>query len=98
MRNETAERSHAPERPGAVPRRPLRIVHVINYIARSGGLEKGVALLIRGASPDIEHVIITIEGSNDPYCVIPKGTPIHDLAKPPGNSLRSIWKLSRMLR
>jgi sugar transferase (PEP-CTERM/EpsH1 system associated) len=78
--------------------RPLRIVHVINYIARSGGLEKGVALLIRGASPDIEHRIITITGSRDAESLIPAGTPILDLKKPPGNSLRSIRRLSAMLR
>jgi sugar transferase (PEP-CTERM/EpsH1 system associated) len=76
----------------------LRIVHVINLIVPSGGMEKGLAMLIRRGSPDLEHVVITIEGAREPERVLPHGTRLIDLRKPPGHSWRFIWQLSRLLR
>jgi len=78
--------------------RTLRVVHIVNYIAPSGGLERGLAVLIRQGSPDLEHIVLTIEGAREPECVLPEGTRHIDLAKPPGHSFRFIWRLSRLLK
>ncbi|MFI5402340.1 MAG: glycosyltransferase [Planctomycetota bacterium] len=87
-----------PAGPAASPPRRLRVVHVINYMARSGGMEKGVSTLIRHASPDLEHIVVTIEGARDTDTALPKGTRHINLGKPKGNSLRFVWKLARLLR
>ncbi len=84
-----------PARPAAPS---LRVVHIINFMAKGGGLEKGVATLIRRASPDIEHVVVTIAGAREPEGMLPAGTRLFNLAKAPGHSLRFIGRLARLLR
>jgi sugar transferase (PEP-CTERM/EpsH1 system associated) len=83
---------------GRAPPRTLRVVHVMNYMARSGGMEKGVATLVRRASPDIEHVVITIAGARDVETMLPAGTRLINMAKPEGHSMRFIWRLAGVLR
>jgi sugar transferase (PEP-CTERM/EpsH1 system associated) len=76
----------------------LRVVHVINLVVPYGGMEKGLSTLIRRGSPNVEHVVIAIEGAREPEKVLPEGTRLIDLRKPPGHSWRFIWRLSRLLR
>ncbi len=75
----------------------LRIVHVLHSFG-TGGLEKGIATVVRNASPDLEHVIVCLSRAGESTRLLPLGTQVLELRKPKGNSLRSIWRLSRMLR
>ncbi len=40
----------------------MRVVHIVNCMGPSGGMEKGVGTMIRRASPDIEHVVVVAHG------------------------------------
>jgi sugar transferase (PEP-CTERM/EpsH1 system associated) len=76
---------------------PIRVVHVVHSF-ETGGLEKGVATLASHASPDIQHIVLCLTRSGDSYRLLPPGTPLIELCKRPGHSLRFIFKLSRRLR
>jgi len=88
----------APVPPGPPSSPPLRVVHVINFLAPGGGLEKGVTTLIRRSSPDFEHAVVTIQGSKDAETMLPPGARLIDMVKGEGHSLRFIGKLARVLR
>lgn len=75
----------------------VRVVHVIHSFD-TGGLEKGIAALIRHASPDIETVVLCLSSNGASARLVPPGTRIVELFKPPGNSFRFILKLSKALR
>lgn len=74
----------------------IRVVHVVNSFA-TGGLEKGVATLVRNASQNMEHKIVCLTHSGKTERLLPSGTEILELKKQPGNSVRFLWKLSRTL-
>jgi len=75
----------------------MRIVHVL-YSFGTGGLEKGIATLANGATPDIEHVVVCLSRSGESARLLPPGTQVLELRKPAGNSLAFIWRLSRVLK
>ncbi|MHB8764569.1 MAG: glycosyltransferase [Deferrisomatales bacterium] len=75
----------------------IRVVHVL-YSFGTGGLEKGIATLVRHGSPDLEHVIVCLSRSGASAALLPPGTTVVELHKPAGNSLRFVWKLSRALK
>ncbi len=75
----------------------LRVVHVLFSFA-TGGLEKGVATLTRHAAPDIEHVVLCLSASGESARLLRPGTPVVEMRKASGNSLRFLWRLSRQLK
>lgn len=74
----------------------IRVVHVV-YTFKTGGMEKGIATLIRQASEGFEHVIVCLHSSGETARLLPQGTPVKELYKPPGNSPRFLLKLARTL-
>ncbi len=75
----------------------LRVVHVLHSFG-TGGLEKGIAALIRHASADIEPVVLCLSRNGASARLVPPGTRILELFKPPGNSLRFVGRLAREIR
>ena len=75
----------------------LRIVHVI-YSFRIGGMERGIANIIRNASKDMEHIILCLSTSGETERLLPDKTPVIELHKAPGNSPRFLFKLARTLK
>ena len=61
-------------------------------------MEKGVATLIRHADEAFEHIVLCLSTSGQTARLLPPGTSIIELHKPPGNSLAFLWKLSATLR
>lgn len=75
----------------------MRIVHVL-YSFDTGGLEKGIATVVRHGSHDNEHVILCMHRSGLSARLLPEGTRIVELHKPPGNSVLFLGKLARSIR
>ncbi|MBW1796222.1 MAG: glycosyltransferase [Deltaproteobacteria bacterium] len=75
----------------------IRIVHVLHSFG-TGGLEKGIATLVRNASPEFEHVIVCMATSGKSERLLPSNTEVVELHKPPGNSLVFLLRLSRVLK
>ena len=76
---------------------PIRIAHVVHSF-RIGGMEKGVATLIRHASADIKHTIICQTQSGETARLLPKGTSVIELGKPPGNSSLFLLRLAKVIK
>ena len=77
--------------------RKLKIAHIVHSFG-TGGMEKGVATLVRNGSQNVEHIIICLTQSGEMASLLPHGTKIIELHKPKGNSVRFLWRLSRTLR
>ena len=75
----------------------LRIVHVVHSF-RTGGMERGIANIIRNASADMEHIILCLSTSGQTERLLPEKIPVIELHKAPGNSLRFLLKLARTLK
>ena len=75
----------------------MRVVHAV-YSFGTGGLEKGIAMLVNGASPGIEHVVLCMHQSGDSENLLPPGTKVLGLGKPAGNSIRFLAKLRGAVR
>lgn len=75
----------------------IRIVHVL-YSFDTGGLEKGVATIVRNASSQFEHIILCLATSGRSERLLPPNTQIIELHKPPGNSPVFLLRLSRVLK
>jgi sugar transferase (PEP-CTERM/EpsH1 system associated) len=77
--------------------RKIRVVHVLHSFG-TGGLEKGVATTIKHASDTFEHIIVCLSTSGESSRLVPAGTSIYELQKPPGNSFFFLLKLTKALR
>ncbi len=75
----------------------MRVAHVLHSFG-IGGLEKGVATLVRHASPDLEHVIVCLESGGGSQALLPPGTRVVELRKGPGHSTRFLLRLATALR
>lgn len=75
----------------------MRVVHVLHSFD-VGGMEKGIVTLVRGASPDVEHVVLCLARSGTAAPLLPEGTEVVELGKLPGNSVRFVARLARALR
>ena len=75
----------------------IRIVHVL-YSFETGGLEKGIATLVRKASPEFEHAILCMSTSGKSEGLLPLNTQLIELHKRPGNSPSFLLKLSRVIK
>ena len=75
----------------------IRVIHVV-YSFATGGMEKGIATLVRNASEEFEHVILCLHSSGETERLLPQGTSVIELHKPEGNSLAFLWKLFQILR
>jgi hypothetical protein len=74
-----------------------RIVHLV-YSFDTGGMEKGVATLVKSVSPEFEHVILCLTTSGKSESLLPPNRQVIELHKPPGNSPLFLLKLSRVLK
>jgi sugar transferase (PEP-CTERM/EpsH1 system associated) len=75
----------------------IRVVHVLHSFG-TGGLEKGIATLVRNSSREFEHVIVCMSTSGESERLLPPNTRIIELQKSPGNSLTFLLKLSRVIK
>ena len=75
----------------------IRIIHVLHTFG-TGGMEKGVATIVQNSSELFEHIILCLHSSGETARLLPPGTPIIELHKPPGNSMVFLWKLTRTLK
>ena len=75
----------------------MRIVHVVHGFG-TGGMEKGVAAIVRHASPGIDHVILCLTGAGPSARLLPEGTPVVSLGKRPGHSMLFLLRLARAIR
>lgn len=75
----------------------LKVVHVVHSFG-IGGMEKGVATLIRHASEDIEHSIVCLTKSGGTARQLPAGTEVAELGKMPGNSIYFVLRLAKVLK
>ena len=75
----------------------IRVVHVLHAFG-FGGLEKGIATLIRQASPDFEHVILCLARTGESASLLPAGTQVLELHKQEGTSAGFFVQLARKLR
>ena len=77
--------------------RRIKVLHILHSFG-IGGLEKGIAMLINHASADIEHSILCLTEAGESRHLIPTDIPIHEMHKPPGNSLGFIIRLAKKIR
>lgn len=75
---------------------PLHVVHVLHGFG-TGGLEKGVATIVRHTAPELRHTIVCLDRAGASTRLLPDGTDVVELRKPPGNSPRFLWRLGRTL-
>lgn len=75
----------------------IKVTHVLHSFG-TGGLEKGVATVISRGSSDFEHTVLCLDRTGRSDRLLPPGTPVKELQKPPGNSIKFIRKLSRALK
>lgn len=73
------------------------MVHVV-YAFGTGGMEKGIAAVIAGSSPEFRHTVVCLKSTGESQRLLPQGTPVLSLDKPPGNSLRFVKTLAHTLR
>jgi sugar transferase (PEP-CTERM/EpsH1 system associated) len=75
----------------------MRVAHVLHSFG-VGGMEKGIATVVRHASPGVEHVVLCLAAAGESCRLLPEGTEVVALGKPPGNSLRFVLRLRKALR
>jgi len=75
----------------------IRVVHVVHSFG-TGGLEKGIATLVDRAGPEFAHTVLCLSRSGASAELLPAGTPVLELDKRPGHSLRFVLRLARVLR
>lgn len=97
VRNNSATSSIDMEKSAISVAKKIRIAHLI-YSFEIGGLEKGIATVVKNASPQFEHVILCLTTSGESESLLPPNTQVVELDKPPGNSPLSLLKLSRILK
>jgi sugar transferase (PEP-CTERM/EpsH1 system associated) len=75
----------------------IRVVHAVHSFG-TGGLEKGIATVIRHGTIGFEHVVLCFSRSGESARLLPDGTRVIELHKPEGNSLSYLLRLARTLR
>ena len=75
----------------------MKVVHVVHAFG-TGGMEKGVGTIVRHASPDIAHAVLCLTVGGASERLLTAGTPVVELHKPPGNSIRFLGRIARALR
>jgi len=75
----------------------VHVAHVLHSFG-TGGMEKGIATVVRHASKGFRHSIVCLWRSGESRKLLPPDTPVLELEKPPGNSVRFLWRLRRELR
>ena len=76
---------------------PLRVVHFLNSFA-PGGMEHGIANVIRGTTDGFTHAIVARTDARELPEWLPEGTPVVEMQQPPGNSIRFLFRLRRVFR
>ncbi len=75
----------------------IRVVHILHSFS-TGGMEKGIAAVVKGSSHLYEHIILCITQTGRSEELLPKEIQVISLNKPSGNSLSFIIKLSKLLK
>jgi sugar transferase (PEP-CTERM/EpsH1 system associated) len=75
----------------------IRVVHAVHSFG-TGGLEKGIATVIRHGSTGFEHVVLCFSRSGESARLLPGGTRVIELHKPEGNSPAYLFRLTQTLR
>ncbi len=75
----------------------LRIVHIL-FSFSTGGMEKGIAMLVNATHQQIEHIILCIKETGESERLLPKGSRVISLHKSDGNSILFLFRLARMLK
>ncbi len=74
-----------------------RVLHVLHSFG-FGGLEKGIATLVRHGSRDFEHVVLCLASAGESESLLPEGTPLMRLDKGEGSSMRFVLNLALLIR
>lgn len=75
----------------------IKVLHILHSFG-IGGMEKGIATLVRHGSPQFEHVILCLYRSGESQEMLPPDTRVLELGKQEGNSLRFLWHLAATIR
>jgi sugar transferase (PEP-CTERM/EpsH1 system associated) len=75
----------------------IHVVHVLHAFG-TGGMERGIATVVRNASPGFRHSIVCMWRAGDSVKLLPPETTVLALEKPRGNSARFLWRLRGELR
>ena len=75
----------------------IHVVHVLHALG-TGGMERGLTNVIRNRSRGFEHSVVCLTQSGEMARLLPKDTEVVEMHKPPGNSPRFVWRLSRTLK
>ena len=75
----------------------IRVAHILHSF-ETGGMEKGIATLIRHADKVFEHIVLCLSTSGRTARLLPPGVRVIEFHKTPGNSPAFVLKLSVALR
>ena len=73
-------------------------MYILFILLEPGGLEKGIATLVRNSSPGFKHVIVCLAEAGDSVRLLPENTRIISLGKKQGNSILFIARLVKILK
>jgi sugar transferase (PEP-CTERM/EpsH1 system associated) len=77
--------------------RPRKVLHILHAFSH-GGLENGIVNIINGSSPDLEHELCLLTTAGEFIHRLKKPVRYYELRKQPGNSLKTILNLRRVIR
>lgn len=75
----------------------IRVVHLV-YSFATGGMEKGICTTILHGSDEFEHIIVCLNSSGEMAKRLPGGVPVFEMKKGPGNSIKFIFRLAKLLK
>ncbi|MBN2321711.1 MAG: glycosyltransferase [Acidobacteria bacterium] len=76
------------------PRKVLHVLHAFSH----GGLENGIVNIINASPPDLEHALCLLTTAGEFIHRLKKPVPCHELHKKPGNSVKTILQIRRIIR
>lgn len=77
--------------------RPIKVLHILHAFSH-GGLENGIVNIINGSPPDLEHELCLLTTAGEFVDRLKKAVRYYELLKQPGNSLKTILQLRRVIR
>ncbi len=76
---------------------PKKVLHIL-YAFSHGGLENGIVNIINASPPDIEHELCLLTTAGEFIQRLQRPIRHYELHKQPGNSLKTIMQLRRVIR
>lgn len=77
--------------------RPIKVLHILHAFSH-GGLENGIANIINGSPPNIEHELCLLTTAGEFIRRLKKPVRYYELHKKPGNSLKIILQIRQIIR